>query len=97
MNDRQSLRIPQRLERAQTRMQTEEAIEIHGRINVSVLRFRNGDVGSQVVVVVLTKRNDHVQTIDCTTLKDRNESLSPAVRTCGGDVSEDSTLQECGG
>src|SRR6266545_4946230 len=74
MNDRELARVPQRLERCETRMQPEEAIEIDGALSRS---WRgNADARPCGVVLALAERNDHIQPVDSAALKDRDEDLA---------------------
>src|SRR4029079_17365371 len=73
-SDRESLRFHQRFERAHRGMQTEEAVEIDR------LSLWNSDRGPQLVIVRFAKRHDHVQSINCAALKDRDQRLSFTAR-----------------
>src|SRR5688572_26067659 len=82
VDDREALRIPQRLERRERRMQAEETIEIDGRFRRAALprRFRNGKRRAQVVVRAFAVGYDHVETVDRAALKDRDQGLTASAR-----------------
>src|SRR6476646_1443987 len=75
MNDGKLTRVVERLEGRQPRMQTEEPVEIDGRVGTRAwTRYRDARPGA--IVRVLAERHDHVQPVDGTALEDRHEYFS---------------------
>lgn len=79
MYESQFLPVPQRFERSQRRMKSEEAIKIDGGIG------RNGGIwprdrnrGAKVVITLLTMRDNDIETIGRAALKDGDEYFIPS-------------------
>ena len=83
MNDRQVAAIPKWLERAETRVEAEEAVEIE-RASLSGVGAGNRDARAGAIVLGLAARDDHTKAIYRATLKDSDEPPRPA-RVAGGE------------
>ena len=82
VNDRELPSIVHRLERRQSRMKPEEAVEVEGGV-VGRPRLGDRDARPGRVIRPLAKGDDHVQSIDGAPLEDGNQHLAPA-STSGG-------------
>src|SRR5204862_3152653 len=76
VNDRQLARIPERLERRQPRIESEEAVEVDGGV-VGGPRALYGDARTRAIVLIVTDRHNHAEAIHGAPLKDRDEPLRP--------------------
>src|SRR6187399_1597652 len=82
MHDRQVAAIPKRFERAETRIEAEEPVEIE--CTLAGAGAGNGDGRAGTVILGLAARDDHAQAIDRPSLKDRDELPRP-MRVAGGE------------
>src|SRR5260221_13444935 len=82
MDDREIAAIPQRLERRQPRVESEEPVEVDCR-PVAAVGPRDRDRRPGSIVVVLSVRNDDAQAIDGTALKNRNQLFRTTYRAGG--------------
>jgi hypothetical protein len=69
MDDREMALLPERLERSERRVQTEETVEIEYRL------LWNVDAGAHGVVVLLAVRDDDIEAVGGATLKNYDEAL----------------------
>ena len=77
MHDRKLFRLPELLQRFQRRVQPEITVEIYRAVRRS--RFLNGDIRSQIVIFTIAMRHHHIQSIDRSALKYRDQNLLFAV------------------
>src|SRR5579864_3751395 len=89
LNNRELTRMKERLERLEARMEAEKAIEVERRLFAAALRLRNGNRGTQAIIVWLGERNDYVETVHGAALEEDNELF--LIR---GGSSGDGALQE---
>ena len=74
VDNRQMPRVEHRLERRERRVQSEESVQIDGRIGRAV-RFGNGDGGPQFVIALLSEGNHHVQAVHGAALEDGDQDF----------------------
>src|SRR5215213_483076 len=66
VDDGQSLRVPQRLERGERRVQAEEAVQVNGRLaggRARALRLSDPQRRAQTVITAFAVWHDHVQPV----------------------------------
>src|SRR5215813_9752204 len=69
------MRVPERLERPEPRMEPEETVEIDRSLRIG--RTWNRDARARRVVLALAERYHHVEAVDRAALEDRDEDLAP--------------------
>jgi hypothetical protein len=74
VDDRERAVVPEALQRLQSRVQTEEAVEID-RAVLGIARFRNRDAGARAIVVRFAERHDDVEAVDRAALENRDQPL----------------------
>src|ERR1700745_885581 len=72
-------------------MQTEKSVEVNGAVGSSTTRFRNRDGRAHAVVILFAERNDNVETVSSTALKQNDKLFFFRSRSSG-----DSALQKSG-
>src|ERR1700693_1019050 len=82
-DDCQMLRVEHRLQRSKSRMQTEEAIQVHSRVRRPV-RLGDSERGPKLVVTLLAERNHNVQPVHRAALENRYENLLALPGSIGG-------------
>ncbi len=82
MDDRESVLLPEGLQRRHAGVQAEEAVEIERSAVATAPRLGNRDRRPRRVVRPLAERHHHVEAVDGPALEDRDQDLA-ALRTGG--------------
>ena len=82
VDDRELPRLPERFQRLQPRVETEEAVEIERRA-VARAGTSDRDARASSVVLALAERHDDAEAVDGAALKDRDQLLRAAVPARG--------------